>query len=71
MAVALAAGCAHTFGAEQARQLACNEACARYAGERGTRSMAAWPLETGECACRMDDDSIAVTCERPRGGVCP
>lgn len=61
----LGAGCAHT-PMEIARQLGCNEACARYAAERGQPVASAWPLEPGECACRMDDDSINVTCERPR-----
>lgn len=35
----LLAGCGHAFNLERARQLGCNEACARAAGERGLNAM--------------------------------
>lgn len=73
LALACLSGCAHgRLTDDVVRQLACNESCAAQAADTGKRSSSAWPM-IGEptCACRMDDDSIDITCRVRKMGVCP
>lgn len=68
----LAAGCAPGFSMTRERQLACNEACARAAGELGLNATSAWSDGDADCACTFDDGTTALTCRRPMlGGGCP
>lgn len=68
----LLAGCGHAFTLERARQLGCNEACARVAGDRGLNATSAYVDGESSCACEFDDGSTTLTCRRPMiGGGCP